>query len=172
VNLPAARRSPPCANSRKNQPMMRTTKPFAHIIQALRAANKNRDAVDLDDDESQGEDDDSDDVEHKPKKTKKKSKPAIEDQSDEGDEPKDDGEDSEERKPKSLTPAQATALAQQICLAGAKRRGEVVIENPSPIVSEAARHAGRSTYVTPVENPERLAAAIVAAGKRRRGEAA
>jgi hypothetical protein len=48
------------------------------------------------------------------------------------------------------------------------RRGEVIETNPPPIVSDAARHAGRSTYVTPVENPERLAAAIVAAAKKAR----
>jgi hypothetical protein len=138
--------------------MTERPRPFSHVADLLRRAAKQRDEEDDEPSQADGEDQDEPDEERLPRKKKQKATPAKDEK--EEDEPAESG--------LTLTPAQATALAQQICLAGAQRRGEVVIENPPPIVSEAACYAGTSTYVTPVKDPAAMAAAIIAAGRKAR----
>jgi hypothetical protein len=103
-------------------------KPFAHIIQALRAANNlgankpTQKSDDEDDEKTEAEDEQEEGDLDKPVK----SKPAIEDQ--EGDS---EDEESEELKPKSLSPDQAQAIARRIVRAGEKRRAQAPPELPT-----------------------------------------
>jgi len=139
---------------------MSTTSPrsFATIIDLIRRAKAKERGEELEPEDSDGEEHDDED---QPKK--KRAKPKGKDE-----EPAEEDEEPGPARGGVLTPAQATDLAARIVAAGAARRGEAPITNPPPMISEAARHAGTSTYTTPVKDPAAVAAAIIAAGKKAR----
>lgn len=136
-------------------------RPYQEIIEAIRSRNLR----------SNNEDDDGSDVDEtnpdKPKKSKKKAKPELtEENQGERQEGNEDQPSDEARG--VLTPAQASATAAAIVLAGQRRRGEVETQAAPPQPTAASAFAGRDQYTTPVRDPASLAAAIIAAGKKAR----
>jgi hypothetical protein len=130
---------------------MGTIKSFSALADLLHRAKAKQ--LSDDEDEPPADDEARDDAVAKKKKKKLKDAEDKKDEDEKDDEKKQD---------------EAAAIAKKIIEAGAKRRGEIPIDNPSPVASEAARHAGTATYTTPVKDPAAMATAIIAAAKKAR----